>query len=229
MKKFLKINRQGLPLAARHALKNEFPEISDVEGEEMLHALGADNRPYRERLGRKSYHAYRNHFDAGGADIEVWNGLVKKELAWRGSHFYHVTVRGIHLLEVLTLCRIYDARVNVADCKTAVLKQMIEHDVFCGYGCWNPVSARQIACELAIPIDLARKTLRALADDGWVFKDHYGGIDDEGFPYCIHGWSCTKKTRRLDIHREMQKAEYVKIDKMMHVPAAAQFNGEDAG
>lgn len=211
--RYLKVNRDGLSLYDRTVLLH-YPEITDHQAELMLHALGADHKEYRSYKGSKTYHAYRNYYDAGGKDIAIWNDLVEKELAEKHT-FYHVTVKGIRVLEFLTQCRIWDDYDCVADAKTAVHKAMMKLSVFCGYGCWEPITAKEISLDLAIPIPLVRKTLNRLAEEGYVYKGHYGSIDDDGYPHCLHGWYVTKKTEEMPLYREYEKQEYARIDAMM--------------
>lgn len=211
--RYLKISRDGLSLYDRHKLL-DYPEITDAQAEQMLHALGADSKPYRKYLDRKYYHAYRNYYDAGGEDVELWNDLESKGLADH-ERFYHVTVKGIRLLEFLTQCRIYDNYQNVADARTNVLKAMIRRDVFCGYGCWFPTPAWAISLDVAIPEKLALDTLKQLCEEGYVYKGHYGEMDEDGYVHCSHGWYCTSKCKDLEIYGVYQQEEYAKINKMI--------------
>lgn len=211
---YLKVNRDKLSLYHEQLLL-AYPEITDHQADLMLHAIGADNRKFRKYKGSKFYHSYRNYYDAGGSDVEIWNDLVDKGFADHRGHFYHVTTKGIKVLEFLTQCRIWDNYENVADCKKDVLEYMIKADVFCGYGCWNPVSSGEISLQLSIPKQLVRKTLNKLSEEGLVFKGHYGGIDDEGYPYCRHGWYLAEKAREKYKERydALQKAEYARINR----------------
>ena len=128
----LKVDRDRLSTVQKILLNRHFPQdVSDRQAEMMLHALGADNQPARTYRNNRFYHAYRNHFDAGGADVAEWTDLVAKGYAEKYT-FYHVTVKGIHLLEWLTQCRIWDARHNVADCRRAVLEELMKDAVSCG-------------------------------------------------------------------------------------------------
>ena len=214
MKKLLKIDREGMPLVDKILFGRYFPEeVTDNQAEMMLHALGADSKPYRTYDKRKYYHAYRNHFDAGGADIEQWNDLVAKGYAEK-SGFYRVSVRGIHLLEYLTPCRIWDAYDNLADCRHVVLKALMQDDVFCGYESWLPSSSQELSLRLAIPRELVLETLKELAGEGLCKKGYYGEMDDDGYVHCKHGWFLTKQARQQYSaeYEALKQAEYKKID-----------------
>lgn len=210
----LKIDREGMPLVDKVRFHKYFPaEISDIQADMMLHALGADYRPYRTHGKSRYYHAYRNHYDAGGEDIELWEDLVAKGYAVKRT-FYHVSVKGIHVLEYLTQCRIWDAYKNAADCRYAVLTEMMKADVYCGFGCWLPTSSQELSDRLAIRRRLILETLKELAEDGLVRKGYYGDVDEEGYIDCRHGWYLTKLAREkyAEKYEELQKAEYKRID-----------------
>lgn len=214
MKNILTIDREGMPLVDKILFGRYFPEeVTDNQAEMMLHALGADNRTYRTYDKRKYYHAYRNYFDAGGTDVEQWDDLVAKGYAEvRG--FYHVSVRGIHLLEYLTQCRIWDDYDNVADCRYVVLKALMQDDVFCGYECWLPSSSQDLSLRLAIPRKLVLKTLKKLAEEGLCKKGYYGEMDEDGCVHCKHGWYLTELARKQysKEYEDLKQAEYKRIN-----------------
>lgn len=215
MEKYLKVDREGMSLIEKCLLKRYYPEeVSNYQANMMLHALGADNKEYRIYKGNKIYHSYRNYYDAGGDDIEVWNDIVTKRYADHKGHFYHVTVRGIRVLEYLTRCRIWDDYQNVADCWYAVMVELMKDNVFCGYGCWLPSSSNDLSLRLAIPQKLVLETLHHLEKIGLAMKGYYGDIDDEGFPHCKHGWFLTKKACEVykEKYEELKKAEEKKIN-----------------
>jgi len=214
LSKLLKIDREAMSTIEKCLLARNYPEeISDRQAEMMLHALGADDQPYRTRNSLRYYHACRNHYDAGGSDVAAWDDLVGKGYAEK-RRFYHVTVRGIRVLEFLTRCRIWDDRHNTADCRNAVLVELMKDAVSCGYGCWLPTSSREISLRLAIPQNLALDTLKRLADEGLAIKDYYGEMDDEGYVHCKHGWSLTLAAQEKypEKFEELKQAEYRKIN-----------------
>lgn len=169
--------------------------VTEYQAEMMLHAIGADHKKERTYLKRKYYHAYRNYYDAGGSDAGQWEDLVEKGYAEK-RRLYHVTTDGLRLLELLTGAVIYDNYACVADCKTPMLTAFMKADVYCGWGCWFPTSAKTIAEYLKIPLTLARKTARKLEEEGLIEKGHFGELTDEGFPYCRHGYFLTEKARQ---------------------------------
>lgn len=210
----LKIDREGMPLVDKVRFHKYFPEeISDTQANMMLHALGADYQPYRTHGKSRYYHAYRNNYDAGGRDIELWDDLAAKGYAEK-RRCYRVTVKGIHALEYLTQCRIWDDYRNTADCRYAVLVEMMKADVFCGFGCWLPTSSQELSDRLAIRRKLILETLKELAGDGLVRKGYYGDVDEEGYIDCRHGWYLTKLAREkyAEKYEKLQKAEYKRID-----------------
>lgn len=215
MEKYLKVDREGMSLIEEVLLQQHYPEeVNDYQADMMLHALGADNRPYRAYKGRKYYHSYRNYYDAGGDDMDVWKDLVNKGYADHKGHFFHVSVRGIRVLEYLTRCRIWDDYQNVADCWYAVMVELMKDAVFCGYGCWLPSSSNDLSIRLAIPQKLVLETLHHLEKIGLAMKGYYGDIDDEGLPHCKHGWFLTKKAQEVykETYEELKKAEMKKIN-----------------
>lgn len=200
----------------RNPLLLQYPTITDHQAELMLHAIGADHRSERKYLDMKYYHAYRNYYDAGGKDIEIWNDLVDKGLAEKGGHFYHVTVYGLNMLEKLTGSVIYDDYECVGDCKTIMLEKFMKNDVYCGYGNWFPTSAKSMAVSMKIPVSLARETARYLEKQGYIQKGHYGGIDDEGFPYCVHGYYLTDKARKLERWQVLYDQEMAYLNRTLN-------------
>lgn len=53
-----------------------------------------------------------------------------------------------------------------------------------------------------------RKCMKALEADGLVSKTYEGGIDEDGYPHCYHGWSITRKTRESDLYKKCEKEAY---------------------
>lgn len=214
MSKYLKVKyKDALDYVADNDLDpfgteyhNPMDEIQEQQAREMLHAIGADHKKAREYMGHLTYHAYRNYYDAGGSDIDLWNDLVDKGFADK-RRFYHVSVEGLMLLEKLTGATIYDNYDCVGDCKTRMLESFMKHDVYCGWGCWFPTSAKQIANNLKIPVELARETARYLEKKGYIKKTHYGGMDEEGYPYCIHGYGLTDKARQMEMWKVLHDQE----------------------
>lgn len=192
------------------------PGVTQYQAEMMLHAIGADNKKPRMYLGRQIYHAYRNYYDAGGEDIEAWKDLVSKRYAEKHT-FYHVTPQGLDILELLTgRSTIYDAYENYGDCRTIVLTQFLGADVYCGYGCWLPTSARTVSEALHIPYALVRETCRRLVEEGYLIKGHDGGMDEDGQIHCYHGYYITDKARGLEKWKVLYDAEMAQLNKMLN-------------
>lgn len=207
------IEKEKLDLAAR-AVLNKMPEVTERQAEMMLHAIGADRKAPRNYMGRQIYHAYRNHYDAGGKDIEAWADLVNKGYAEKHT-FYRVTPPGLDLLELLTgYSTIYDDYANYADCRTAVLTRFLSADVYCGYGCWLPTSAANVGRILHIPVTLVREACRNLVEEGYLVKGHSGGMDDDGQVHCYHGYYITDKARGLEKWQALHDAEMAFLSKM---------------
>ena len=214
MKRFLEIDRDGMPLVDKILFNRYFPEeVTDNQAAMMLHALGADYKKFKTNNKRRYYHAYRNHYDAGGKDIEQWNDLVAKGYA-ELSGVYRVSPRGIHLLEYLTQCRIWGDYQNTADCRYTVLVALMQDDVFCGYECWLPSSSQDLSLRLAIPRRLVLDTLNELAGEGLCKKGYYGEMDEDGCVHCKHGWYLTEEARQRysEKYEELKQAEYKKIN-----------------
>lgn len=50
-----------------------------------------------------------------------------------------------------------------------------------------------------------RKLMKELEADGAVSKTYDGGIDEDGYPHCYHGWGITKQTRNTDMYKQCEK------------------------
>ena len=50
-----------------------------------------------------------------------------------------------------------------------------------------------------------RKLMEELEADGFVRKTHIGGTDEDGYPYCYHGWSITEQTFDSDMYKQCYK------------------------
>lgn len=197
----------------------KLPEVSEDQVAKMLHAIGADHKRVRMYQGRMIYHAYRNYYDAGGADVAAWDDLVSKGYAQRLT-CYGVTPLGLDLLELLTgRSTIYDDFDNYADCRLAVLTQFLSADVYCGYGCWMPTSAATVAKALHIPLALVREACRNLASEGYIEKGHYGEMDDDGAVHCCHGYFATELARQLPKWKELHDAEMECINRQVNMEA----------
>lgn len=50
-----------------------------------------------------------------------------------------------------------------------------------------------------------RKLMKELEADGLVRKTYEGGIDEDGYPHCYHGWSITRKAKETDMYKKCYK------------------------
>lgn len=50
-----------------------------------------------------------------------------------------------------------------------------------------------------------RKMLKELEADALVTKTYEGGIDDDGYPHCYHGWSITRKAEETEMYKRCYK------------------------
>lgn len=66
-----------------------------------------------------------------------------------------------------------------------------------------------------------KKHMKALKSEGLVKRDHMGGRNENGFPYCFHGWSLTDKGKKTKTYKEcLDKAEedMKKLEKWLGEP-----------
>ena len=59
--------------------------LGEAAVEKMEHCIGYDPKRVYWRHGKKYYKPWRNHFCAGGSDLEVWDGLKKQGFAESGT------------------------------------------------------------------------------------------------------------------------------------------------
>ena len=199
--------------------------VSDKDVSKMCHCVGYNKKKVYHRNGKAYFKPHRNYFYAGGSDIELWERLVEIGIADKNKNgnagdkniYYWLNKRGLDMLSYLLNVYIYSesASGNEIDASEDVIEVLLEDEVYCGYECWLPSSAKDIAFRARLPRKLTIDTLHYLRDKcGYVKNDSYGDIDSDGFPRCTHGWSITKKW--LDEHRERfeaaRKHEYDRID-----------------
>ena len=195
-------------------------KVTESQKNKMLHAIGWNERSDRiyTRAGTRYFRPYRNYYDAGEPDQKDWQELTEKGLAKQyGSGIFYVTNAGLDLLSAIMRTYIYcDNSDCVADAKGEVVDILIADACYCGYGCWLPTSAKDIARRARLPLALTRKTLRSLCAEGITVKSYYGECDDEGFQRCYHGYYFT--THGKEIYKERYekawKAECEYIDKI---------------
>lgn len=197
--------------------------LSETEIDRMKHCIGYRPEKVYHRNGAAYYKPYRNYYDPGGKDIEIWQGLKEKGFAESGKldddghGFYWLNMRGLNILSAALEVFVYsDASTgNEIDAAPNVIETLLDDAVYCGYGCWLPTSAKDIAIRVRLPYKMTLETLRYLAEKcGYVRKECYGGIDDEGFPHCTNGWVLTKKwiDENQERYKERQQEEYARMD-----------------
>lgn len=74
--------------------------VSDINGKyvrQAMHCIGLDYKKPYTRHGKKFYKPYRNRYDAGGKDIEIWDALTHIGYAYK-NRVYHLTAAGFRWL-----------------------------------------------------------------------------------------------------------------------------------
>lgn len=200
--------------------------LTSAEVADMEHCIGWNRRKTYCRNGMRYFKPYRNHFDPGGSDIPIWEGLFEKGYADRskkmdlyGGRMYWLNRSGLNILSAYKEVFIYsdNANGNEIDASRDVLDILLDDAVYCGYGCWVPSSSKDIALRARLPHKLALSTLRYLQSEGYAKHVYEGGCDSDGYPHCTHGWILGKKW--IDEHQTEYKAaqiaEYKRIDAML--------------
>lgn len=199
--------------------------LSENEVRKMEHCVGFDRKKIYRRGGMAYFKPYRNYYDAGGTDVHIWERLVERGFAdcaepkKDGGKYYWLNRNGLNILSAYEECFIYseNANGNEIDASEDVIDILLADAVYCGYGCWIPSGARNIAIRARLPYKLTLSTLKYLQNK-WGYVAHYyeGGCNDDGEVHCTHGWTLTKKW--IDEHQERykaaQKAEYERIDRI---------------
>lgn len=63
---------------------------------------------------------------------------------------------------------------------------------------------KDLAERLDVPVYQIRKAMKQLEADGLVTRNHEGGADYDGHPFCIHGWSITEQTRKSYMYKDIE-------------------------
>ena len=80
--------------------KKHNTDVSDINGKyvkQAMHCIGLDYKKPYTRHGKKFYKPYRNGYDAGGKDIEIWDALTHIGYAYK-NRVYHLTAAGFRWL-----------------------------------------------------------------------------------------------------------------------------------
>ena len=177
------------------------------------HCVGLDYKKPYKRNGKLFYKPYRNYFDT--EDV-MWDALVEIGYAYK-NRMYHLTIDGLSWLSSMNNIYIYNHYSDSPpDIYWEVMKFFCECDVAVCYGCWFPVSAKSCAANLRLPILEIRNAIKRLIGEGYLVKSHYGGIDEEGFPYCVHGYYSTPKMRETDEWIKAYKKEMEWLNKSLN-------------
>ena len=76
-------------------------------------------------------------------------------------------------------------------------------------GGWNDPGIRSVhamANQLGASEYQTRKCVRELVNDGLAQVKHSGGIEEDGYPYCYHGFGITEAAAQTQIYRDAYKA-----------------------
>lgn len=197
-------------------------ELGEKAIKHMEHCIGYDPGRVYWRGGKKYFKPRRNHFYAGGSDIEVWDELKKKGFAENGTankvNFW-LNNAGFSVLSAAERVYIYNdaASGNEVDASPEVIRVLLDHAVFCGYGNWIPLGSEEIAKAARLPVKLTRETLKYLRDEkGYAKHTYCGGQDDDGYAHCTHGWELSEKWKEENAERykAAQIAEYKRMEQI---------------
>ena len=72
-------------------------DINDNYVSQAIHCIGLDYKKPYTRHGKKFYKPYRNGYDAGGKDVEIWDALTQIGYAYK-NRTYHLTAAGFRWL-----------------------------------------------------------------------------------------------------------------------------------
>lgn len=93
---------------------------------------------------------------------------------------------------------------------------------------YNIYSISVLAKRLNISKHVARKYIKQLEAEGLVCKAYEGGCDEDGYPYCYHGWSITKIAADSDIFKKCYKAAEKKCVRFLqeYEPSGQEIRNE---
>ena len=194
--------------------------LGETAIKQMGHALAFDRFRVYNRKGVAYFKPYRNSYYPGGTDCEIWEKLTAKGFAEKHTqrNQYWVSRAGLAALSAVHKVYFYSdaASGNEVDAAPEVIDVLLAHAVFCGYGCWIPPSAEDIARGARLPLKQTRETLKYLQERGDVKHFYEGGADDEGFVHCTHGWGLTEKwiVEHRERYEKAKQEEYKRIDDM---------------
>lgn len=77
----------------------------------------------------------------------------------------------------------------------------------------NIYSVNRMANTLAWTEHRTRLAMRELRANGLAKVSHEGGCDEEGKPWCIHGWSITRKAKESSQYKEIEKEAVLEYER----------------
>lgn len=188
-------------------------ELPEILFGEMKHCIGLDDeRPYR-RNDHFFYKPYRNYYGTGPSDEPMWGALTEMGYARKDEiGMHHLTLNGIAIVSYQNNIFIYNPGTRTR-CLEDAKSFFIQEAVFCGYGCWRPVSKRymQIACRFT-KIQ-AKNAITDLVDEGWINPSDDKGIMDDGRPFYRKGWTASDKLRATEEYKKAWGEERKIIDR----------------
>lgn len=75
-------------------------------------------------------------------------------------------------------------------------------------------SVHDMANQLMASEYQTRKCVRGLVNEGLAVVEHSGGIDDDGYPHCYHGFAITKAATQTQTYRDADKAMLEEFEAM---------------
>ena len=187
-------------------------KLTEILFAEMEHCIGLDREKPYKRAGRCFYMPYRNYYDAGYGDSPMWEALVEKGFAWCKS-MYHLTLHGIYLLRWQTGICIYNPSEGDLLLRD-VTNYFIARAVDCSYGCWLPVTKKEVKRHCFLTKKQTDWAISKLLEEGWIIRDIYAGKDGDGFPYCHKGFLASAKLEETEEYKKAWKEECDYIDAM---------------
>ena len=187
-------------------------KLHEILFAEMEHCIGLDGEKPYKRAGRCFYMPYRNYYDAGYGDSPMWEALVEKGFAWCKS-MYHLTLHGIYLLRWQTGICIYNPSRGDLLLRD-VTNYFIARAVDCSYGCWLPVTKKEVKRNCFLTKKQTDWAISKLLEEGWIIRDIDAGKDGDGFPYYRKGFMASAKLEETEEYKKAWKEECDYIEAM---------------
>ena len=192
--------------------KGKLPEMLFAE---MKHCIGLDDqRPY-QRAGRYFFKPYRNYYGAGQGDALMWDALTELGFA-NCDEIYHLSLNGIVLLSYQTGIYIYNPGDN---CLEDAKDLFILRGVFAGYGCWVPVTKKELKAACHFTERQVNDMMVYLVQGAWIAPMEDKGIADDGIPYYVKGWTASEKLKATEKYKNALKEEEKRVNEHLHCEA----------